>query len=30
MLEFLQQREDIRVEEKQGAHAGIPAAKERH
>jgi hypothetical protein len=30
MLEFLQQTKDIRVEQKQGVHAGIPAAKERH
>jgi len=29
MLEFLQQTKDIRVEPKQGVHAGIPAAKER-
>jgi hypothetical protein len=30
MLEFLQQRKDIRVEQKQGVNAGIPAAKGRH
>jgi hypothetical protein len=33
MLEFLQQRKDIRVEQKQGVHgvhAEIPTAKERH
>jgi hypothetical protein len=30
MLEFLQQRKDIKVEQKLGVHAEIPAAKERH